>query len=106
MRQIVLTQTGVGTSAPAPIDIHGRPELAIQTVANGTVNYTVQQTLDDIQDPSVTPTWFPSPVAALVAAVTSQQAEFPFMPSAVRVVVNSGTGSVRMTLLQPGDNRA
>jgi hypothetical protein len=102
MRQIVVTQTGAGSSAPLPVNTHDRPEIAIQAVVSGTVNYTIQQTLDNVQDPSVTPTWFPSPVSALVGATANQQAPATFMPAAFRVTVNSGTGSVRVTILQAG----
>jgi hypothetical protein len=102
MRQIVVMQTGAGTSAPIPINTHDRPEVAVQAVVDGTINYTIQQTLDDPFNPAITPTWFPSPVAALVGATANQQAGYPFMPAAFRILVNSGTGSVRVTILQAG----
>jgi hypothetical protein len=105
MRQVVVTQTGTGTSVPIPADIHGRPEVSIQAVTTGTVNFTVEQTLDDIMNPAVTPTWFPCPVSAFVGATANQQAGLPFMPSALRLVVNSGSGSVRFTMLQAGAYR-
>lgn len=106
MRQIVLSQTGAGTSATAPIDIHGRPEVSLQVQATGTVNYTVQQTLDNVFDSTITPVWFDHPDTNLVAATTSKQGNYAFVPSAVRIVVNSGTGTARLTIVQSGANRA
>lgn len=106
MRQIVLTQTGAGTTQPAPLDIHGRPDISLQVTVTGTVNYTVQQTLDNPFDLSLTPTWFPHPDPNLVAQTVNRQGNYAYVPAAVRLVVNSGAGSARLTIIQSGDNRA
>jgi hypothetical protein len=106
MRQIVLTQTGAGNSATAPLDIHGRPDISLQVAVTGTVNYTVQQTLDNVFDAAITPVWFPHPDPNLVAQTVNRQGNYAYVPAAVRVVVNSGSGSARLTILQSGDNRA
>ena len=106
MRQIVLTQTGAGTSATAPLDIHGRPDISLQVAVTGTVNYTVQQTLDNVFDTTITPVWFPHPDANLVAQTVNRQGNYAYVPAAVRVVVNSGSGTARLTIIQSGDNRA
>lgn len=102
MRQIVLSQTGAGTTQPAPLDIHGRPEVSLQVDVTGTVNFTVQQTLDNVFDPSITPLWLPHPDAALAAATADAQGNYAFVPSAVRLVVNSGAGTARLTIIQAG----
>lgn len=106
MRQIVLTQTGVGSSTAAPLDIHGRPDISLQVVVTGTVNYTVQQTLDNPFDTSITPTWFNHPDPNMVAQTVNRQGNYAYVPAAVRVTVNSGSGTARLTIVQSGDNRA
>jgi hypothetical protein len=106
MRQIVLTQTGAGTTQPAPLDIHGRPEVSLQVAVSGTVNYTVQQTVDNVFDPAVTPVWFNHPDINLVAQTVNRQGNYAYIPSAVRLVVNSGSGTARLTIVQSGANRA
>lgn len=105
MRQIVKTQTGAGTSAPIPIDVHGRPEISLQVAVTGTVDWTVQQTLDNIFDSSITATWFDHPDTNMVAQTVDRQGNYAYVPSAVRIVVNSGSGSARFTVLQAGSNR-
>lgn len=102
MRQIVLTQTGAGTTQPAPLDIHGRPEISLQVVVDGTVDYTVQQTLDNVFDPASTPTWFPHPDTNLVAQTVNRQGNYAYVPAGVRLVVNSGSGTARLTIVQAG----
>ena len=54
MRPIIVTQTGAGNGAAMVLNIHGRPEVGLQVVVSGTVNYTVQQTLDDPADAGAT----------------------------------------------------
>lgn len=105
MRQIVLTQTGPGNGTTAPLDIHGRPDISLQVVVNGTVNWTLQQTLDNPQTVAA-PTWFSHPDANMVAQTVSRQGNYAYVPAAVRVVVNSGAGSATLTIIQSGDNRA
>lgn len=102
MRQIVLSQTGAGTSGVAPLDMYGHPFISLQVVVDGTVNYTVQQTLDDPFDSSITPTYFNHPDANLVGATVNRQGNYAFVPAGIRVVVNSGAGSVRFTIIQVG----
>lgn len=103
MRQIVVTQTGVGTSKTLPLDIHGRPQITLQVVATGTVNWTVEQTDDNVFDGSITPTWFDHPdTSNMVAQTTSKQNSYAYVPAATRIKVNSGTGSVTYTIIQSG----
>jgi len=99
MTPITVTQTGAGNSSSIPLDVYGRPEISLQAVVTGTVNYTVQQTLDD---PGNSPTWFDHPDANLVAATGNAQGNYAYLPRALRVVVNSGAGSVSLTALQAG----
>lgn len=100
MRPIIVSQTGAGNSAPAVLNIHGRPEVGLQVVVNGTVNYTVQQTLDDPADAGAT--WFDHPDSALVATAANAQSNYAYVPRAVRVKVNSGAGTATLTIIQAG----
>lgn len=93
---------GAKTSAALPFDIYNRPECSLQVVVTGTANYTVQQTLDDIFDPAVTPTWFDHPDSNLVSATTNKQGNYAYIPAAARLVLNSGTGSAKLTVIQAG----
>lgn len=102
MRQIVLSQTGAGTTPVAPLDIHGRPEISLQVAVTGTANYTVQQTLDNVFDPAVTPVWFDHPDANLVSQTVNRQGNYAYVPAAVRLVVNSGAGTAQLTIIQAG----
>lgn len=110
MRQIVVTlsdaTSGAKTSQTLPLDIHGRPDISLQVAVTGTANWTVQQTVDNVFDPSITPTWFDHPDANMVAQTVNRQGNYAYVPSATRIVLNSGNGSVRYTVLQSGDNRA
>ena len=106
MRQIVLTQTGAGTTQPAPLDIHGRPEISLQVNVSGTVNYTVQQTVDNVFNPAITPAWLPHPDLNLVSQTVTRQGNYAYVPAAVRLVVNSGTGTAQLVVVQAGANRA
>jgi hypothetical protein len=76
-------------------------------VVTGTVNYTVQVSLDDpgsSQNPVIPSamTWFPTNDPAVVAATTSQLSNFAFLPVFARVLLNSGSGSVAATFSQAG----
>jgi hypothetical protein len=101
MRPIVLTRTGSGSSNVAPMETYLNPfNVGIGVVVSGTVNYTIQHTFDNVQDPSVTPTWFSHPTLASLAANADGNYAFPV--TAIKVLVNSGTGTATATLVQAG----
>jgi len=93
-------------------DFAAMAEVAIQANALGTVNYTVQQTLDDPnrvtnQGPPNTfavsrsgMTWINHPDTALVGATSSVQGNYGYAPIFARVLLNSGTGAVTTTFRQ------
>ncbi len=94
---------GVASSPPLPLDIYARPQIALQADVTGTVNYTVQQTLDNPWN--VAPqnvTWINHPDSNLVAASADAQGNYAYPPFQTRITVNSGTGSVKFTVIQPG----
>lgn len=99
---------GVGESAWVRMDMWALPTIGVQCTVSGTVNYTVQQTFDDPNSPvsPVTPasmTWANCPDLALVAVAVTAQSYYSSIPTFIRVVINSGTGTVTMTLGQAGN---
>jgi hypothetical protein len=101
MRRIVLSRSGVGVSAAAPMNINIAPfNIGIGVIVTGTVSYTVQQTYDDVFDPAVTPVWFDHPT--LAAKTVSAEGNYAYPVLGVRVSVVSGSGSVRAVLIQAG----
>ena len=107
MRPIVYTTPGgAHTGSALPLDIHGRPEVTLQADVTGTANYTIQQTLDDVFDAAVTPTWFDHPDTNRVAQTVDRQGSYSNVFRAVRITQASGAGTVKLTIVQAGDNRA
>lgn len=101
MRPVVVSKTGTGSSSVVPLDHYQSPfNVGFGVVVSGTVNYTVQHTFDDIFDASVTPVWFSHPTIASLAANADGNYAFPVR--AVRVTVNSGSGTATMTVIQAG----
>ena len=101
MIPIVLSKTGAGSSTIAPLDMHGRPEISLQIVVTGTVNYTVQQTLDNPFG-TATLNWFDHPDVNLVSQTVNRQGNYAYVPRAVKLLVNSGSGTAVLTILQSG----
>lgn len=102
---IVTTSQSQTTSNLVRLDEWAFPQVAIQCTASGTVNYTVQQTLDDPNDPTnpvplANMTWINHPDTNLVSATTSVQSNYAYCPRYARVVLNSGTGIVTATFIQ------
>lgn len=116
----IATTVKIGSSAVADSQwvyfdrLSATAPIAIQVEGSGTVNWTVRQSLSDpsiISNQLPTPTyiWSPSgvvwvnhPDTALVAsAVTSGvQGNYAYAPALAKIVLNSGTGSVRATFIQ------
>ncbi|MGI9142125.1 MAG: hypothetical protein ACR2IJ_02940 [Fluviibacter sp.] len=100
----------VGTSAVAGsdwvrFDDWTQNMLSIQADVSGTVNYTIQSTLDDPNsptDPVAVPsiTWFSSNDTNLVGQTVARQSNTQIMPTYARILLNSGSGSVRATFTQ------
>jgi hypothetical protein len=93
---------GAKNSNPIILDYYGQTGVALQAVVTGTVNYTIQQTLDNPLTAGVTPTWFDHPDVNLVSQIVSRQGNYAYTPIAVRVRQTSGSGSVRLTAIQTG----
>lgn len=105
---ITVGTNGVASSPWARLDGFAGQTVALQCdVSAAGANYTVQSTMDDPNSPTnpTTPaamTWINSTDNSVVNASASAQSFYPFVPLWMRVVLNSGSGSVSMTLQQHG----
>lgn len=105
---VTVGTNGVASSRPIFLDEWMMAPVSLQAVVVGTVNFTVQQTLDDPTIIGATMTytgvtWVNHPDTALAAATATAQGNYAYAPRMVRVLLNSGTGSVTLTTLQPGN---
>jgi hypothetical protein len=100
---------GVAASPWVRLDDYGASYISVQARVSGTVNYTLQQTLDDPNAPTspVAPAdvlWraINDPLAA--GATASIETNYMFAPTWCRVLLNSQTnpGYVTATYLQSG----
>lgn len=100
--------SGIASSQPIPLDVHGRPDVSLQVTVSGTIDWTVQQTLDPmfVLETASSPTWFDHPDTNMVAETVDRQGNYAYIPTGTRILVNSGTGSGTFTVVQAGDNRA
>jgi hypothetical protein len=104
---VTVGTSGVGASPWVRFDDYAPGGVSIQCDISGTVNYTIQQTLDDPNDlvnpvvPSAI-TWLPTSDSAGVGAVAAIQSNYQFAPVFARVLLNSGSGSVTAKFLQSG----
>ena len=102
---------GTNTVASSPWirfdDYAANAQVALQVNVTGTVNYTVQTTMDDPNDFSrniynnpAGVVWVDSSDTALVGATATKAGSFAIAPLYARVVLNSGTGSIVATMRQ------
>lgn len=101
---IVGTNTSAGSSW-IRFDSWAFPQTAIQCNASGTVNYTVQVTMDDPNSPTnPVPvgevTWLNTNDTDAVTAVGDVFTNFDWTPTWGRILLNSGSGSVKGTFAQ------
>lgn len=102
---ITVGTNGIGGTKWVRFDDFAPSNISIQCNVSGTVNYTVQSTLDDPNDPFAPVTaenmvWINSSDLAVVSANSSQQSNFLFTPKYAKVLINSGTGTLTATFLQ------
>lgn len=101
------TSSSLSTSQWVRFDDWVAGGVAIQATVSGTVNFTLQQSLDDPNSPTspVTPagvTWVSSADTAMVGATANQQSNYAYAPALARILLNSGTGLVTATFTQLG----
>jgi hypothetical protein len=104
---ITVGTSGVGYSPWVRFDEWALPQIAIQCTVVGTVNYTLQQTLDDPNSPTnpVLPQnvyWQQTSDTNGQGATGAIQSNYAYAPLYGRVLLNSGSGSVTATYSQAG----
>lgn len=99
MKVQTVSKTGTGSSSSLVMNTNVSPfNVGFGVVVTGTVNYTVQHTFDD---PAVGfMTWFSHPTIASQTANADGNYAFPV--TGVKVLVNSGSGTATMNLVQAG----
>lgn len=77
--------------------------IGFNTIISGTVNYTIQYTIDNIQDlDNRNFNWLNSDDSGVVAATTSKSSNFIAIPTAMRFVANSQSGNptIKLNIVQ------
>lgn len=108
MRPIVQTLSDASGGAKAantiPLDVFISPfNTALSVTVTGTVDYTVQYTFDNVQASTwtaATGNWVNHP--SLTNKVATLDSNLAYPATAVRIVLNSGAGSVVFTVIQAG----
>lgn len=93
--------TQSGYSQWIPLDIYNPNQVTTTSVSvSGTVNYSIQYTNEDPFDHSFTHQVVAHPVAALTNASNNQTGFTTTLMRAVRYLINSGSGTIRLTITQ------
>jgi len=104
---ITVGTNGVADSPWLRLDDYAPSPTAITVVVDGTVNYDVEISQDD-PDSFIDPvpigemTWLDALDANLVNESTNKTGGLTYTPCWVRLTLNSGNGSARMTVVQSG----
>lgn len=108
MRPITVSVTGVGNSAPQPMDTVRNPfQVGFGVIVDGTITYTVQHTFDDIwaEDfDASSADWFDHPSVADLSA--NEDGNYAFPVRAIRLHTSAGTGTATLKLIQAGHRGA
>lgn len=94
---------GIGDGPWWPLDIYTPNQvttISCNILASGSATYSVQYTNEDPFDTTITQLAVAHPVAALTSASTDQTAFTTTLMRAVRVNVASGSGQLRVTVVQ------
>lgn len=99
MKLQTVSKTGVGSSSALVMNTNISPfNVGFGVIVSGTVDYTVQHTFDD---PAVGfSTWFSHPTIA--GETTNQDGNYAFPVTGIKLLVNSGSGSATLKLIQAG----
>ena len=99
MKVQTVSKTGTGSSSALVMNTNQTPfNVGFGVVVSGTVNYTVQHTFDDPAGGFTT--WFSHPTIASQTANADGNYAFPV--TGIKVLVNSGSGTATMNLVQAG----
>ena len=98
MRPQVITQSGTRSTAWIPLDYKQSPfNVGFGVTVTGTVTYQIEHTFDDVFDSIITPVAFSHSTAS---GSTNTDGNYAFPIRAVRITVSTGTGDVKLNLLQ------
>lgn len=98
---ITVGTNGVGATRVIGLDTQATTfSVGLGVTITGTVNYTVQHTFDDIQS-TTEPTWLDH--ATLAGDTASGDSNYAFPVNAIRLKINSGTGSSVFSVVQGHD---
>lgn len=96
---VIVGTTSVGATQPIPLDLYGSEfNVGLGLKVSGTINYTVQYTFDDIFSGVGPFDW--TNHSDLTGKTGAEDASFIAPVTACRLVVNSGDGSVTITVTQ------
>lgn len=99
MKVQIVSKTGTGSSDAIVVNTNTNPvNIGFGVLVAGTVDYTVQHTFDD--PATGFSTWFSHPTIA--AKTTNQDGNYAFPITGVKVLVNSGSGTATLKLVQAG----
>lgn len=105
---VIVGTNGVAGSRWVRMDSWAFAQSAIQVDVSGTVNYTVQTTMDDpnsatnpVSVPNVT--WLSALDGNIVSKAGAASGIMAYTPTFVRILLNSGTGSATLTIAQFGN---
>ena len=104
MRPIYFTTVN-GDAKVVPLDIYIQPpfQVMIECEVVGAATYGVETTRDNIFDPTVTPIWTASDVAALNPGAVATQRGYQTTPCrALRFSQTAGAGGVKCKVIQQG----
>lgn len=98
MKAQTTSLTGTGNSSSIVINTNTTPiSIGLAFVVSGTVNYTMQVSYDD---PSNFATWFDD--ATVVSKTANFTSSITTPVTGIRFKINSGSGTVTMSLVQAG----
>lgn len=100
---ITVGTNGVGDSPLIPMNVRQTPfNVSVGVVADGTIDYTVRHTFDDVlgQSASTQHNYFDHDSTDLVNATASQDGNYAFPVTGISVRINSGTGTLKIRIYQ------
>jgi hypothetical protein len=100
MKPKTVTVDSTNTPYVIPLDYHVQ-STNIQAIVTGTINYDVDYTAENIYaytDPATSASW--TAVSGMAGATASASAFQDGSINAIKIVVNSGSGSVKVNVSQ------
>ena len=101
MRPKTIVIVAANSGKVIPLDWRS-PSVSIQAAVTGTIDYTVSYTLQNIYqftDPATSADW--DAITGMTGATASATKLLEGSVNAIKIVVNSGAGSVDITVSQP-----